>query len=120
MAEHPPTPEHKTARDPETVRASHILIAYAGARASAVPRSRAEALARAEEALAKLGAGGDFAQLAAEYGDDATREGGGNLGSFSREKFPAAFTATAFALAPGETSGIVETPFGFHIVRRTK
>lgn len=102
------------------VRASHILVAYAGASASDQTRSREEARARAEAALLRVRQGADFVQLAAEYGDDATRARGGDLGAFSREKFPAAFTGAAFALEPGATSAIVETRYGFHIIRRTQ
>jgi peptidyl-prolyl cis-trans isomerase NIMA-interacting 1 len=102
------------------IRASHILVSYAGASAAASTRSREEARARAEELAGRLARGEDFATLAAEYGDDATRTRAGDLGAFSRQKFPASFTAAAFALAPGQTSGIVETRYGFHVIRRTE
>lgn len=70
--------------------------------------------------LTRLAQGDELAQLAAEYGDDGTRSRGGELGNFDRHKFPTAFTSAAFALAVGETSGIVETRYGFHIIRRTE
>ncbi len=102
------------------IRASHILISYAGASSSTSARTRDEARSRAEEVVARLAHGDDFAELAAEYGDDATRARAGDLGSFTRHKFPAAFTSAAFALAVGETSSIVETRYGFHVIRRTE
>ncbi|MDB4946424.1 MAG: Foldase protein prsA 4 precursor 5, partial [Labilithrix sp.] len=104
----------------ESIRASHILVAYAGAMSSEQTRSREEARARAEECLQRVRQGEDFVQLAAEYGDDATRARGGELGAFSRARFPAPFTSAAFALEPGGTSDIVETRYGFHIIRRTE
>ncbi len=80
-----------------------------------------DARARAEEALSRLAQGESFEPLALEYGDDATRSRGGDLGTFTRRKFPAAFTSAAFALEPGETShSVVETRYGFHVIRRTQ
>ena len=103
-----------------TIRASHILVAYAGASASRETRSRAEARARAKGARARTATGEPFGLIAREYSDDATRSRGGDLGAFSRSKFPASFTAAAFALEPGEISDVVETRFGFHVIRRTQ
>jgi len=114
-----PTRPDRAARG-ETIRASHILVQYDGASSSNATRSKDEARARAEEVLRSLQAGASFEHLAAVYGDDATRTRGGNLGEFGRGKFPAEFTRAAFALRPGEHSGIVETRYGFHIVLRTE
>ena len=108
---------------PSTIEASHILIAYQGAlRASPdMTRSKEEARKRAEEVLAKLKKGANFAQMAGQYSDEpgATTRGGA-LGRFERVNMIAPFSDAAFALKVNELSGVVETPFGFHVILRTK
>jgi peptidyl-prolyl cis-trans isomerase SurA len=101
-------------------RARHILVAFDGAWRSASTRTRDEARTRAESALARLAAGEDFGVVAAEIGDDATASVGGDLGVVAPGQLIPAFEDALFALAPGERSGIVETPYGFHIVERTE
>ncbi|MDQ1524234.1 MAG: peptidyl-prolyl cis-trans isomerase [Pyrinomonadaceae bacterium] len=74
--------------------------------------------AKAEEVLAKLRAGGDFAALAKEHsGDPSNKDQGGDLGWFGRGMMVKPFEDAAFALKPGELSGIVETQFGYHIIK---
>jgi hypothetical protein len=74
--------------------------------------------AKAEEVLAKLRAGGDFAALAKENsGDPSNKDNGGDLGWFGRGMMVKPFEDAAFALKPGELSGIVETQFGYHIIK---
>lgn len=103
---------------PETVTASHILIA---ARPSLVgPGELARRRARAEEIRRRVLAGADFAALAREVSEDpGTREAGGDLGAFTRDTHVDAFDAAAFALAPGQVSEVVQTEFGFHVIRVT-
>lgn len=80
--------------------------------------AREAALARAQEALAELQGGADFATVARRFSDDqGTRERGGELGWFRRGRMVPAFERAAFALRPGQTSGIVESSFGFHIIK---
>lgn len=81
---------------------------------SAMARARAEA----EEVLAELQEGEDFATLARRHSDDtATRQQGGELGWFRRGRFVPEFERMAFALRPGQFSPIVETSFGLHIIK---
>jgi len=106
---------------PEEITASHILIAYKGAERSKAKRTKAAARKLAETVL-KLAKpkGADFASLARKYSDGPSKTKGGDLGAFKKGKMAKAFEETAFKLKVGELSEIVETPFGFHIIKRTK
>ena len=74
--------------------------------------------AKAEEVLTKLRAGGDFNALAKEVSaDPSNRDKGGDLGWFGRGMMVKPFEDAAFALKPGELSGVVETQFGYHIIK---
>lgn len=80
--------------------------------------AREAARAKAEEALGELRDGGDFATVARRFSEDpATRERGGELGWFRRGRFVPAFERAAYALRAGQVSGIVETSFGYHIIK---
>lgn len=110
---------YKTRQDelktPETVRARHILIM---ADKSASEDVKKKAREKAESILKKASAGEDFAKLASESSDDSkSRAKGGDLGFFSKGRMVPEFEKAAFALKPGEVSGIVETQFGFHIIK---
>lgn len=108
----------------ETVTASHILIAYQGARAASptTTRSKEEAQKLAQEIATKAQArNANFAELAIRYTEDPSgKSNGGKLGTFERGRMVKPFADAAFALAPGQTSGVVETAFGFHIILREK
>jgi peptidyl-prolyl cis-trans isomerase SurA len=82
--------------------------------------ARATALRTAEQVLRELTEGTEFEVLARRYGTDGTRERGGDLGWFRRGQMVRAFDQVVFAMRPGQTSGIVETEFGFHIIRLEK
>lgn len=99
---------------PEQVHARHILLRIAP---KASDDDKAAVRKRAEEVLAKVKAGEDFAALAKQYSEDSSAAQGGDLGSFTRGKMVPPFEQAAFALAPGETSDIVESPFGLHIIK---
>jgi parvulin-like peptidyl-prolyl isomerase len=118
-----PEAEDPIAGQPTEIAARHLLVSYQGAlRASpSVTRSKAEAQARAEEALKRAKAGEDFALLVKEYSDEpGAGERGGSLGRFGRGMMVPAFEKAAFKLAPGEVSEMIETQFGFHVIQRTE
>lgn len=107
---------------PAKVHARHILIAFKGARnasGEAANRSKEQAKTRADEILAKVRApGADFATIAKEKTDEPSgKTKGGDLGFFTKDAMAKEFSDAAFALKPGEISGVVESPFGFHIIK---
>ena len=108
---------------PETVAAQHVLVAYKGAEKApkGVTRTKTEAKKRAEEVAEKAKSGADFSALVAEYSDDpAAKERQGSVGKFKRAAMAKPFSDAAFALAVDQSSGAVETPFGFHVIKRNQ
>ena len=103
----------------DQVRASHILLMYAGSERSSATRSKAEAKDQIEAIQAQLQQGGDFAELARQHSDCPSGKAGGDLGPFGRGQMVGAFEDAAFGLDVGATSGVVETPFGYHLIQRT-
>ena len=99
----------------ESVRASHILISVPkGADAA----TKAQARTKAEQVLKEVKAGKDFAALATQYsGDPGSAAKGGDLGFFQQGQMVGPFNDVAFSLAPGTVSDLVETDFGFHIIK---
>jgi peptidyl-prolyl cis-trans isomerase D len=96
---------------PEQIRASHILLNTAGKDEAAVRK-------QAEDLLQQVKAGADFAALATKFSEDAgTKANGGDLDYFSRGRMVPEFETAAFALEPGQTSDIVRTQYGFHIIK---
>jgi peptidyl-prolyl cis-trans isomerase D len=96
---------------PEQVRASHILLKTEGKDEAAV-RKRAEAL------LAQVKGGANFADLARkESEDEGSKANAGDLGLFGRGRMVPEFETAAFAMEPGQTSDLVRSQFGFHIIR---
>ena len=84
---------------------------------SSDPALDAQAKAKAEMILAKVNAGGDFAALARQYSQDSTASNGGDLGYFARGQMVKPFEDVAFALQPGQVSGLVKTQYGYHIIK---
>ncbi len=100
---------------PEAVTASHILIRVTP---DATAEQRASARRRAADVLSQLVGGADFGRTARDVSEDAgSALAGGLVGTFARGQMDPAFEAAAFSVKPGEMSELVETPFGFHIIR---
>ena len=105
----------------DTVTASHILISTQDDSGNELSdKEKAAAKQKAEEVLQKAKSGEDFAELAKEYSDDsANASSGGNLGDFTAGEMVEEFSNAAFALDKNEISDIVETQYGYHIIKVT-
>jgi hypothetical protein len=111
------------ASQPTQIGAKHILVMHdeSQSKPPGLHRTRAEALARAREALLKIRGGASFEEMVKEYTDEpGGAERAGDLGVFDRATMVKPFANAAFALKVGEVSEIVETKFGFHIIKRTE
>jgi peptidyl-prolyl cis-trans isomerase D len=101
-------------RMPERVKARHILIKTQGKSDA----EKKQALAKAQDLLKQLKAGADFTQLAQKNSDDSSNAPkGGDLGWFVRGQMVPEFDKAAFALKSGDMSDIVNTEFGYHIIK---
>jgi peptidyl-prolyl cis-trans isomerase C len=100
--------------NPERVKASHILVKVDSA---AKPEDRAAARQKTEAVLKRLKAGEDFAAVAKQVSDCPSAQQGGDLGYFAKGQMVQPFEQAAFSLEPGKLSGIVETQFGYHIIK---
>jgi parvulin-like peptidyl-prolyl isomerase len=105
---------------PGSVRASHVLISYSGAERSTSTRSKEEALELAQDIAKKAKAGEDFEELAKAYSDCPSAEKGGDLGFFQKGRMAKPFEDATFAMSPGDVSDVVETKFGYHVIKRTQ
>jgi hypothetical protein len=119
----PPKPKTKTPAG-DWITAQHILVAYKGAKGAplAVTRTKEQARARAEEALKKAkDPAMDFADVVNIYSDDAgSKERLGSVGKIKRENVFKEFADGAWALDVDEVSGVVESPAGFHVIKRNQ
>ena len=123
-------------QQPERVTASHILInarpnliaqqlqsekkLSGEALASAAREELEKRRKAAEELRVKAAAGADFAALARQHSEDpSSREQGGSLGTFARNTHTRSFDEAAFALKPGAVSAVVQTEYGFHVIKVT-
>jgi len=106
-------------REPEQVKVSHILIKtpLPAPGAKEDEKAVADARAKAEDILKQLKAGGDFAKLAEKYSDDpGSAKSGGELGWIGRGRTVPEFEKAAFSLGKGQTSDLVKSSYGFHII----
>ncbi|MFH1803640.1 MAG: peptidylprolyl isomerase [Pseudomonadota bacterium] len=103
----------------EQVRASHILLMYAGSARSSATRSKDDALTEINALKQKINDGADFAELAKANSDCPSGQQGGDLGFFGRGMMVPEFDAAAFTMEVGTTSDVVETDFGYHLLHRT-
>ena len=97
---------------PEAVKLSHILLEIQPS-----PSTLDSLKRKAEGILELVKKGEDFAQLAASYSDDPSSKEGGDLGFFKRGDMIPKFEEAAFALNPGEVSDVVQTEYGYHIIK---
>jgi peptidyl-prolyl cis-trans isomerase C len=103
------------------VRASHILISTKPTDPNADPNQvKVQAKSKAEDLLKKAKEGADFAALAKENSSCPSAAQGGDLGSFPRGQMVKPFEDAAFALKVGQISDLVETEFGYHIIKVTE
>ncbi len=99
----------------DQVKVRHILIAVPQ---GADAKTDAAAKAKAEDLLKQIKQGGNFAELASKNSDDpGSKAQGGELGWLDRGKTVPEFDKEAFSLAPGQTSGVIKTQFGYHILQ---
>jgi peptidyl-prolyl cis-trans isomerase C len=101
-------------KQPEQVKASHILIKV---EPTADDAAKAAARKKIEDIRKKLTDGSDFAELAKEYSEGPSAPKGGDLGYFRRGQMVKAFEDTAFSMKINEVSGLVETRFGYHLIK---
>jgi parvulin-like peptidyl-prolyl isomerase len=103
----------------DQVKCSHILLMYKGSSRSTAARSKEEARTQIDQLKAQIDQGEDFEALARQHSDCPSGKQGGDLGKFGKGQMVPEFEKTAFALPVGGTSGVIETAFGYHIIRRT-
>lgn len=102
-------------QEPEAVHVQHILLRTPE---NADDATKKKAKAEAQSVLDKLKKGGDFAALAKQYSQDpGSAPNGGDLGFVQKGRTVPAFEQAAFAMKPGQLSGVAESPFGFHVIK---
>jgi parvulin-like peptidyl-prolyl isomerase len=104
---------------PEQVKVSHILIKFAIPEGAELNDTiKAEAKTKITDIQEQLNNGADFAELAKQYSEDtASAVNGGDIGFISKGQTVPEFEEAAFALEVGQVSGIVESTFGYHIIK---
>jgi parvulin-like peptidyl-prolyl isomerase len=111
------------ASQPNQVGARHILVMHdeSASKPAGIARNREAARKRAQEALLKIRGGANFEEMVKAYTDEpGGAERSGDLGVFDRGTMVKPFADAAFALRVGEISEVVETKYGFHVIKRTE
>jgi peptidyl-prolyl cis-trans isomerase D len=101
-------------RESKKVTARHILIKV---KESASDADKAAARAKIDAALARVKGGEDFAKVAEEVSEDSSKSQGGSLGQFGEGAMVKPFEEAAFKLEKGQLSDVVETKFGYHVIK---
>jgi peptidyl-prolyl cis-trans isomerase C len=101
-------------KTPEQVRARHILVKVDE---KADEKTRQEARKKIEEMAGQIKGGKDFAEVATAQSECPSKSQGGDLGFFNRDDMVKPFSDAAFGMKPGEVSGVVETKFGYHLIK---
>ncbi len=102
---------------PEKRHASHILFKT---EENASSEKREEQRKKAEEILAQARTGKDFSALASTYSEDTSKTKGGDLGTFAKGKMIKEFDDAVFSMQPNDISDIIQTRFGYHIIKLDK
>lgn len=113
----------RVANEPRKVGAKHLVVMHreSAGNKGEITRTREDAKARAQEALKRVRSGEDFEKVVAVYSDEpGAGERGGDLGTFGRGAMVKPFSDAVFAMKVGEISEVVETVFGFHVIKRTQ
>lgn len=107
--------EWQTQGPRQEVRARHILLRTP----ENATQPQRDSVRRAAEAIRAqaAAAGADFAALARQHSQDASKDNGGDLGFFGRGSMVPQFEEAVFALQPGQVSPVVQTPFGYHVIK---
>lgn len=103
-------------QEPESYRASHVLIRV---ESGATDAQKREARTKIDMVLKQAREGADFATLAREHSQDGSASNGGDLNYFRKGQMVGPFEQAVMALKVGEISGVVETQFGFHVIKLT-
>jgi len=108
--------------EPGRVGVRHILVRHAESKnPNGATRTREQACERALEARKKLESAADWDEVVKEYSDEkGAAERHGSLGNVARGDLDPAFAAAAFSLGVDETSHVVESKAGFHLIQRTE
>ena len=107
--------KHRYTNLEKQVHARHILLK---AGSYATPEQKADAKKRAEALQKRAANGEDFAELASKYsGDQITAKNGGDIGFLKKGTMPESFDEALFSMKVGEVSEVVETTYGFHVIK---
>lgn len=104
----------KSFTEPLSIKVRHILVQVP---IGAPKNIENKARSKADKILDDVKSGKDFAALAQQFSDCSSKTAGGDLGLIKQGYMPKDFDSVAFAMKPGETSGVVKSRYGFHIIR---